>query len=69
MDKNVNLYNAAWHLIAAADLMKKYDKKMSDELLDKATEVTNKIEVNKQEIEEIDEYERKLRDEAGTVQL
>ena len=61
MDKNENLYKAAWHLISAADLVKKYNKEMSEDLLDKAAKITNEINVNKSEIEEIEEYERKLR--------
>ena len=62
MDKNVNLYNAAWHLIHASRLIKKYHKDMSKELLVKADELSKEIVVNNSEIEEIEQYEKQLRE-------
>lgn len=62
MEKNANLYSAATHLVSAANLIKKYDKKMATDLLNKADELVNEIEVNREEIKEIEEYEKQLRE-------
>ena len=62
MEKNVNLYNAAWHLINASRLLSEHKNEMAEDLLRKASELTNEIDVNDEQIKEIEEYERKLRE-------
>jgi hypothetical protein len=62
MEKNQNFYHAAWYLISAANLIKKYKKEMANDLLDKADELTNEIEVNEEDNKEIENYEQKLRE-------
>jgi hypothetical protein len=62
VDKNVNLYNASWHLVYASRLIKKYDEDMSKDLLLKADELVKQIDVNQEQVKEIDEYEQRLRE-------
>ncbi len=62
MDKNVNLYRAAWMLIEASKLLRPYENDMADDLIDKASYLTGQIEVNEEEIQEINDYERRLKE-------
>jgi hypothetical protein len=62
MDKNANLHDAAWHLVYASSLVKKYKKEMADDLLKKADELSKEIDVNMEEVKEIEAYEQQLRE-------
>ncbi len=62
MDKNANLHEAAWHLVYASRLLKKYKEEMAKDLLKKADEISKEINVNTEEIKEIEHYEQQLRE-------
>jgi len=61
MDKNVKLYKAAWLLVEASRLISGYENEIANELLGKASELKDKIEIDEKQIEEIEQYEDRLR--------
>lgn len=56
MEKNNDFYHAAWHLLHASRFLSIYDKELSSYLLEKAKKISEEIEIDENEIEEIKKY-------------
>lgn len=63
MDKNARLYHAALHLYNAAILLDGVDKDLREELLRKAEDLLEGIEINEAEIKEIEDYKEKIKEQ------
>ena len=60
MDKNFDLYCAASLMVEASKHLTVHDREFGLELINKASEYTEQIEINKELIEEVKEYGRQI---------
>ena len=60
MNKNAKLFQVALHLLNAANLLRDIDDEYREELLDKAQEYKDKIEIDEKLEKEVSEYEQRI---------
>lgn len=63
MDKNSRVYNASLHLYNAAMLLDGIHPNLREELLDKAKNLLDEVEINEEEIREIEDYKEKIKEQ------
>jgi len=66
MDRNKNLYDAAGHLLSAARSLDTVDKEKKELLLNIAGELLDKIVIDDKEINEIEKYQKIIREKISS---
>ncbi len=63
MERNPKLYNASFHLLQAAKLLRELEEpeELIEALLNKAEYLKNQIVINQEELDKIAEYKEKIR--------
>jgi len=65
MDRNFKLYRAAAHALEAAKYLIDIEDQYREKLLTLTSDILDKIEIDEEEIERVEEYGDRLRKELG----
>lgn len=65
MERNSRLYDCAIKLVDASRLLLPFDQDIKEQILDIATLITQRIVINEDEVEKIEQYSERIKKEIG----